>query len=395
MNLSSGKIMPTSRVPVAAFASLALLAGLALGRGEIQPAEAHPAPSADTVARVPALDGRLTVPAGFKVAVFAKVSGVRFMAVGPGGVVYATQPRSGQVVRLPDANHDGVADAVQVVASGLSEPHGLAFHKGMLWVANTDGVVRIPLADGRASGRAEYVNHYPGFSGHSTRTIIFGADSAMYVSVGSSCNLCVEETPERAAVLRFNEDGSGKRVYASGLRNAVGLAVNPATGAIWASQNERDNLRPEHEDLPPEEINILVDHGDYGWPYCYGNRIPNPEYHDAERCARTIPPALMLQAHSAPLGMTFLHRATTFPADYRGDLLLALHGSWNRDVPTGAKVVRVHVRDGRPVSVEDFITGWQEANGRRWGRPADVAVAADGSVLVSDDQSGTIYRVFR
>jgi glucose/arabinose dehydrogenase len=351
----------------------------------------------DAVGRVPALDGRLRVPEGFKVTQFADgLRGVRFMALAPDGVVYASQPGEGRIVRLPDGNHDGYADSAAVVVTGLRQPHGLAFHKGALWVANTDGVVRVPLgANGLASGAPVYVNHYPGVSGHSTRTIVFGADSAMYVAVGSSCNLCVERSPDRAAVLRFNEDGSGKRVYASGLRNAVGLAVHPTTGALWASQNERDNLPPEHENLPPEEINILRDGGDYGWPYCYGNRIPNPEYHNASRCARTISPAIELQAHSAPLGMTFLTRATGLPAEYRGDLLVAYHGSWNRDTPTGAKVVRVHVKDGAPVGVEDFITGWQQSNGRRWGRPADVMVAADGSVLVSDDASGAIYRVTR
>jgi glucose/arabinose dehydrogenase len=182
-------------------------------------------------------------------------------------------------------------------------------------------------------------------------------------------------------------------VFAKGLRNAVGLAVSPTSGAIWASQNERDNLTPDHEDLPPEEINILTQGGDYGWPYCYGNRLPNPEYADAARCAATVPPALGLQAHSAPLGLTFLSKATLLPASWRGDLLVAYHGSWNRSAPTGAKVVRVRVSGDKPASVEDFITGWQPPSGRRWGRPADVAVASDGSVLVSDDAGGTIYRV--
>jgi glucose/arabinose dehydrogenase len=285
---------------------------------------------------------------------------------------------------------------MMVVATGLIQPHGLAFHKGALYVANTDGVVRIAMgANGAATSAPVYVNHYPAGGGHWTRTIVFGADNAMYVAVGSSCNLCVEQSPERAAVLRFNEDGSAKRVYASGLRNAVGLAVNPRDGTVWASQNERDNLTPNHEDLPPEEINILVDGGDFGWPYCYGDRAPNPEYNDSSRCASTVPPALKMQAHSAPLGMAFLAGASTFPADYRGDLLVAFHGSWNRDTPTGAKVVRVHVVNEKPVSVDDFITGWQQPSGARWGRPVDVVVAADGSVLVSDDASGAIYRVSR
>ena len=363
--------------------------------GLVQGASAQAAP--DSMRGVPALEGRLRVPAGFRMSYYAKnIPNVRFMAIGPDGAVYASQPGRGSILRLPDANHDGIADTVIVAVSGLKQPHGLAFHKGALYVANTDGVVRVVLgANGVASTAPEYVNHYSGGGGHWTRTVVFGPDSAMYVSVGSTCNLCVEQTPDRAAVLRFNEDGSAMRVFARGLRNAVGLAFNPQTGALWASQNERDNLTPEHENLPPEELNILKDGGDYGWPYCYGNRIPNPEYNDAARCAGTIAPALEMQAHSAPLGMTFLSRATTFPPAYRGDLLLAFHGSWNRSAPTGTKVIRVRVANGRPTGAEDFITGWQAADGKRWGRPADVVVAADGSVLVSDDAAGNIYRVSR
>src|SRR5690348_7915762 len=369
------------------FAVCGLVPALGIGGAYRTPA---PAITPDTTGRASTLEGKLSVPAGFSVSYFAKdLPGVRFMAVGPGGVVYATQPRRGRVIRLPDANHDGVADRVEEVVSGLRQPHGLAFHRGALWVANTDGVVRIPLgADGLASGEPVYVNHYDAGGGHWSRTVIFGRDSAMYVSVGSTCNICIEQSSDRAAVLRFNEDGSGKRVFSSGLRNAVGLAVNPSTGAIWATQNERDDLRPEHEDLPPEEINILTAGGNYGWPYCYGDRVPNPEYHDVTRCARTIPPALGMQAHSAPLGITFLDRATSFPADYRGDALVALHGSWNRSVPTGAKLVRIRIRDGKPVSYDDFITGWQGPNGRRWGRPVDVVVHTDGSLLISDDAAG-------
>ena len=241
-----------------------------------------------------------------------------------------------------------------------------------------------------------YVNHYSGGGGHWSRTIVFGADSAMYVSVGSTCNLCVEKSSDRAAVLRFNEDGSGKRVFASGLRNAVGLAVNPTTGALWASQNERDNLRPDHEDLPPEEINILTDGGDYGWPYCYGDRVPNPEYNDAARCAHTIPPAL----EAAGAFRAARHHASSrsrhgISGGVSRRLLVAYHGSWNRDTPTGAKVVRVTLRDGKPVAVEDFITGWQRPNGSAGAVRWTSLVAADGSVLVSDDSGGAIYRVTR
>ncbi len=385
--------MQSSRIILTSVVAAAVLAAYHVRSSDAAPGSAALDPrahAADT-----ALGGRLTVPSGFHVNYFANgIKGIRFMAVGPDGSIYVSQPGAGRVVRFLDNNHDGVADTMIVALSGLNRPHGLAFHKGFLYVANTDGVVRVPLGgNGIPRGVPVYVNHFEGGGGHWTRTVIFGPDSAMYVAVGSTCNICVEKNPERATVLRFNEDGSGKRIFATGLRNAVGLAVNPTTRQIWVTQNERDNITPSHEDLPPEEINILVPGGDYGWPYCYGNRIPNPEYDDAARCARTIPPALEMQAHSAPLGLSFLNRATTFPADWRGDLLVAFHGSWNRDVPTGAKVVRVHVQNGKPVSAEDFITGWQGPDGRRWGRPVDVIVAPDGSVLISDDMGGSIYRV--
>jgi glucose/arabinose dehydrogenase len=343
-------------------------------------------------------DGRLFVPEGFQVTEYASVPRARFMALGPDGAVYVSQPREGQVMRLMDANGDGVAEAQTVAISGLNRPHGLAFHDGWFYIANTDAVVRVRLgADGRAQGQPETVATYSGGGGHWTRTVIFGNDGGMYVSVGSTCNLCVEASPDRAAVMRFDADGRNGRVFASGLRNAVGLAVHPVTGEIWVTQHERDNLPPDHQDLPPEEINILRDGAHYGWPYCYGDRIPTPDGGFASwgQCNTTVPPALEMQAHSAPLGITFLRNATLFPEEYRGDALVAFHGSWNRDEPTGAKVVRIRVRDGRPVGIEDFVVGWQDAAGRRWGRPVDVLVARDGAVLISDDQRGTIYRVSR
>ena len=339
----------------------------------------------------------LTVASGLQIKYFAKVTGARVMAVGPDGAVYVSVPSGDKVVRVWDVNGDNVADSARTAVSGLNGPSGLAFHKGYLYIANTDGVVRAQLDNkGMLVGSVTAVSSLPGGGGHSTRTIVFGADSAMYVTVGSTCNLCIETDSERATTMRFNEDGSNGRVYARGLRNAVGLAVEPTTHKLWVSQNERDDIQPDHQNLPPEEINILQDGKDYGWPYCYshgGVPVPNPEYNDAGRCATTVSAALEMQAHSAPLGMTFLDKATKLPADYRSDLLLAFHGSWDRTQPTGAKVVRVHVAGGVPTGIEDFVTGWQRPDGSRWGRPADVEVYKDGSVLISDDQSGSLYRV--
>lgn len=320
----------------------------------------------------------LVVPAGFRVETFAHVADARFMALGPDGAIYVSEPNLGQIVRLVDTGR-GVADSVRIVASGLDEPHGLAFHAGALYIAAHTGVVRL------ANGVQTILNHYTGGGGHWTRTIVFGGppDSAMYVSIGSSCNLCVERDSDRAVIMRYDADGSHGRVFARGLRNAVGLAFEPGTGALWATVNERDNIEPNHEDLPPDRLDIVRDGGDYGWPYCYGDHVPNPEYHDSARCASEIPPVLGFQAHSAPLGLAF----------YRGDILVAFHGSWNRRIPTGAKVVRVHLANGHPSGYDDFVTGWQRSNGSRWGRPVDVLVARDGSVLISDDFAGAIYRV--
>jgi glucose/arabinose dehydrogenase len=339
--------------------------------------------------------GRLNAPAGVTVTEFAKVPGARALATGPDGAVYVSLPRRGEVLRLVDANGDGVAETQDVAVADLNRPHGMAFRDGWLYIANTDGVVRVRLgADGKAQGTPESLNRYGSGGGHWTRSILFGSDGAMYVSIGSTCNICEEATPDRAAVMRYDANGANGRVFASGLRNAVGMALHPGTGEVWVTQHERDNLRPDHQDLPPEEINILRDGAHYGWPWCHSDRVPNPEFNDPARCAPTVPPALPMQAHSAPLGITFLDRATQLPEAFRGDALVAFHGSGNRDEPTGAKVVRIRVQSGRPTGYEDFITGWQDASGRRWGRPVDVMVHRDGSVLVSDDQAGAIYRVF-
>jgi glucose/arabinose dehydrogenase len=385
---------PTAAPIAGAPLALALAALLSAGCStSAPPPEARAAHLTDST-----FDGRLLVPAGFSVREFARVDGVRMLALGPDSAVYASRPRAGEVVRLVDDDRDGVAERQEVVVEGLDLPHGLAFHGGWLYIANTGAIVRVrldPAAGMVAAAPPERLATYSGKDGHWTRTVLFGADSAMYISIGSSCNVCEEQAPERATVMRYAPDGTQGRIYARGLRNAIGMAVHPGTGAIWVTQHERDNLEPDHQDLPHEEINILQDGGDYGWPYCHGDRIPNPEYDDQTRCNSTLPPALTMQAHSAPMGMTFLDRATAFPAEYRGDALVAYHGSWNRDVPTGAKVVRLRIADGKPTAVEDFIVGWQGSNGRRWGRPVDVLVHADGSVLVSDDQGGMIYRVTR
>ncbi len=327
-----------------------------------------------------------SVPPGFKVTVFAPdVPGVRYLTLGPGGVVYASRPSAGTIVRLPDANGDGVADSVVVVATGLNRPFGIAFRGDTMFVAENNEVVHFNPG---SAAKVVDVPNIPGGGGHWTRTVVFGNDGKMYLSIGSSCNICDETDSMRAAVVQFNRDGSRGHVFARGLRNSVGLAINPTTGDLWATNNDRDNLG---DDVPPERINIIKDGKYYGWPQCYLPGQKNPEYPSAD-CSSVEPPAITFQAHSAPLGMTF-YTGTAFPADYRGDAFVAFHGSWNRSVPTGDKVVRVQVANGRPVSIDDFVTGWQRPDGSRWGRPVSIVMTTEGALLVSDDMGGKIWRV--
>jgi glucose/arabinose dehydrogenase len=234
------------------------------------------------------------------------------------------------------------------------------------------------------------VDGLPTGGNHTSRSILVRGDTLL-VSVGSSCNLCDEPDPRRAAITRYRLDGSGERPFATGLRNAVGLVWHPVTGAVWATNNDRDRLG---DDRPPDRVNVVVEGGWYGWPECYLPGIPNPEYADrAARCDQAIGPTVTLPAHSAPLGLAF-YDGTRFPEEYRGDLFVALHGSWDRTFPTGYKVVRVPMRDGLPAGApEDFLAGWQI--GRRWwGRPVDLVVGADGALYISDDFGDRVYRVW-
>ena len=332
----------------------------------------------------------LYVPPGFTVNVFASGATFRNLVLGPDGAVYASVWEGNRLLKLPDVNGDGVADTVITVRSGLTLAHGIAFRGDTLYYSQSDRVARL---DPGSANPVTIVSAIP--AGHWPRTILFGSDGKLYVHVGSSCNICDEANPRSASVLQFNPDGSGERSFATGLRNSIGLAFHPTTGDLWATNNDRDNLGGANtaltDDSPPERINILHDGMWYGWPQCYLPGLPNPEYAGAD-CSGVEPPAITMQAHSAPLGMAF-YTGTAFPAAYRGDAFVAYHGSWNRTVPTGAKVVRVRVENGRPTAIEDFVTGWQLGNGTRWGRPVWVLSHADGSLLISDDLGAKIYRV--
>jgi glucose/arabinose dehydrogenase len=342
----------------------------------------------------PTPDSPLTLPPGFRIEEFASGFGpARFMTVDPAGTLLVSSPGPGRVVALPDRNRDGRADTVVTVADGLDLPHGLAFKDGQLYVAETGRVRRFRYdpATLRASDGAVVVPNLPAGGNHWTRTIAFGPDGRLYVSVGSSCNDCTESDPRRAAITRYNTDGSGEHLMATGLRNAVGIAFHPRTGVLWATVNERDW---RGNDLPPDYITEVKEGAFYGWPECVaaGGRVVVDRGRPGrgERCRRMTLPTIEIQAHSAPLGLAF-YTGAAFPPSYRGSLFVAYHGSWNRTVPTGYKVVRVPFSDGRPSGpVEDFLTGWLQG-GSVLGRPVDVVGAADGALYLSTDDR--IYRI--
>jgi glucose/arabinose dehydrogenase len=353
----------------------------------------------------------LKLPRGFGISVFFRLPpagpdyfrGPRFMAFGPDANLYLSLGSDNKVVMLPDLNHDGRADSVVTVAENLNAPQGLAFVDGNLHVANQDGVIRFEKRGGwPAASMVPVIRDLPA-GGHTLKSLKLGPDGFLYLNVGSSCNVCLESDPLRATILRYTTDGkpagrhASSPVWAEGLRNSQGFAWQPGTGAMYATNNgsdrrsDRKGGRPV-DDLPPEHFNRIEPGKHYGWPHCWGERVTDPNFPGPEGfCARMQPPALTFPAHSTPIGVTFLEKSA-FPADYRDDALVALHGSWNRQHPSGYKVVRVHFEDGKPVGTSDFVTGWLQ-QGRAWGRPVDVIAGPDGAVYLSDDRAGIIYRV--
>lgn len=334
----------------------------------------------------------LQIRPGLKISLFvAGLDRPRMLAFSPAGDLYVSLPQKGQVVVLPDADNDGVADRVVSFADNLDLPHGLTFVDTDLIVAETGRLLRLPDRDGNLKAdQVEILSHdLPPGRGHWTRSVTVGPRGDLFVSAGSSCNVCVEEDPRRGTVMRIKSHGGPVEIYAKGLRNSVGLAFHPQTGDLWASNNGRDRLG---DDLPPEEINRIVQGGDYGWPYCYGQRIPDPDFGSLERCQTTLPPAVEMQAHSAPLGIAFGYDLDV-PERYRSMLYVAFHGSWNRSVPTGYKLIGVPFEGGQPSGPpEDVVRGWLRGRSA-WGRPVAPVVGPDGALYLSDDRAGVIYRI--
>ena len=315
------------------------------------------------------------------------------MVVGPDGHIYVAERGANRIVRLPDRDSDGIADSPETVVEGLSAPSSIAFYEdGSLYIGETTRILRVILTGDPPVGDAVevIVSDLPS-GGHSTRTVLFSPDWAwLYVSVGSSCNVCDEQDLRRAAVVRYRPDGSDEAIFATGLRNAVGMAFRPGTDELWVTNNGRDWLG---DDQPPETVYLVSENDDAGWPRCHSGRIVDPEYGSQGACDGVLAPMVEMQAHSAPLGLTF-YTGVQFPGEYQGGPFVAFHGSWNRAEPTGYKVVYVPMDGAVPGAVMDFASGWLRQNGSRWGRPVDVVTAADGSLLISDDDGGRIFRVF-
>ena len=345
-------------------------------------------------------------PAGFRVGLYASgLNNPRLIRTAPNGDFFLAESRQGEVKVFRGITRDGKPERMEVFASGLNRPFGIAFYPPgpapqWAYVCNTNSVVRFPYQNGdlKARGAPQHVADLPAGRGHWTRDIQFSRDGKkMFVSVGSASNVDDPDTTpaekDRATILEFNPDGSGMRVYAFGIRNAVGLAVHPKTGELWCSVNERDALG---DNLVPDYITHVQEGGFYGWPWWYmgGHQDPRHKGKRPELKEKLITPDVLLQPHFASLQMTF-YDGTQFPPEYRGDIFAAQHGSWNKAMRVGYEIIRVPLHGTGRASGEyqDFLTGFVVDNERVWGRPVGVTVARDGSLLVTDDGSNSIWRV--
>lgn len=343
----------------------------------------------------------LKLPPGFSISIFAKdLPGARVMRFDSSGNLWVSRTSQGAVTRLEI--RDGRVTRQTDVLTGLRKPHGLAFDHSdptALYLAEEHRLRRFRLSPAGAPDQGEELLDLPAGDGHFTRTIAFGPDDQLYVSVGSSCNVCIEQDERRAAILRYDPKTGQSEIFARGLRNAVFFTWDYVRGQMWATEMGRDWLG---DNLPPDEITIVEQDKDYGWPLCYGKNVPDP--FGSERvpdpCRGKTPSFADLPAHSAPLGLAFIPEEG-WPEDYWYDLLVAYHGSWNRSQPTGYKVVRHKFdADGNYEGAEDFITGWlvQERPGEfaatgALGRPVDIIVEPGGVMYLSDDKAGVIYRI--
>lgn len=337
---------------------------------------------------------KLKLPSGFEISIFAEVNNARSLAISPSGTVFVGNRNGGKVYAVKDNNGDGKADVKYELASGLRMPNGVAFKDGDLYIADISTIYRFRNIESKLSnpGQPEVVyDEYPSDRHHGWKFIAFGPDGKLYVPVGAPCNICESKDEVYASITRINPDGTGREVYAHGIRNTVGFDWHPGTGELWFTDNGRDMLG---DDIPPCELNkVSVQGQHFGYPYCHGGRYRDPEFGIERTCDEFVNPELNFIAHTAPLGMRF-YSGNMFPSSYRNQILVAQHGSWNRSTKSGYKVLLVTVENNKAVKDEVFIEGWlNDATQAVWGRPVDILQLEDGSILISDDHAGLIYRV--
>lgn len=335
--------------------------------------------------------GQLRLPPGFTIELYAyPVPDARSMALGDQGTLFVGTRRKGRLYAVRDENGDGTADSIETIARKLNMPNGIAFHDGDLYVAENHRLVVYPNAETRLPALPKpriLRDDLPRERHHGWRYLGIGPDRRLYLSIGAPCNVCDE--PGFAEIRSMNRDGGNERVEARGVRNSVGFDWHPESGELWFSDNGRDWLG---DDAPPDELNRLGQRGQhFGFPYCHGGERLDPEFGEGKRCGDYVPPAARLQAHVAPLGVQFI-RGNRLPGDYRHQLLVAEHGSWNRSSKVGYQVTLARIQDHRVVDYRPFITGWLQGE-QAWGRPVAVLELPDGDLLVSDDAAGAIYRV--
>lgn len=336
----------------------------------------------------------IRLPQGFQITVFADaVPGARSLSRDENGTVYVGSTREGKVYALRDADGDGRAEDVRTVASGLNGPNGVAVLNGDLYVAEISRILRFRAISGHREGASKPDTVYAGYpteTHHGWKYLRAGPDGKLYVPVGAPCNICLEQNEIFATLTRLDPNGGQPEIYARGIRNTVGFDWHPVTGELFFTDNGRDLLG---DDLPPEELNRAPSPGlHFGYPYCHAGSIADPIYGARKPCSQFQGPAWTFPAHVAPLGIHF-YRGTRFPQRYHQQLFVAQHGSWNRSQPQGYRVVVVTFRDGQPVADEVFAEGWLRPTGEVLGRPVDVLEMPDGSLLVSDDHRGVIYRI--
>jgi glucose/arabinose dehydrogenase len=337
----------------------------------------------------------LTLPAGFHIEIFAEVNDARSMAISPAGTIFVGNRDGDKVYALQDIDGDFKADKKWVIDSGLNQPNGVAFKDGDLYVAEINRILKYEGIESKLGSSPDSIvlnDTYPTETHHGWKYIAFGPDGKLYVPVGAPCNICESENEIFNTITRINADGSGREIYAKGIRNTVGFTWHPVTNELWFTDNGRDMLG---DDIPPCELNLAPKAGmHFGYPYCHAGTIKDPEFGDKHACSEFTAPVQPLGPHVAALGVKF-YTGKMFPESYANQAFIAEHGSWNRSKKIGYRVSLVKIKDNKTsTGYEPFISGWlNDEKQKAWGRPVDVLMLPDGSMLISDDQAGVIYRV--